>query len=103
MTLFDYQNASGGRRESDVMPLGLAQQGPRLDLDCHYQGFDDKRNLSNHRIRSAKVTTVSFARPRGFDLAKYDADSKFSFGEGSLRRFRMSAAHLSASGFFHDF
>lgn len=64
------------------MPLGLVQQGPRLYLVCRYRGYDNERNLALHRILSAEMTTLSFDRPREFDLKKYDDDGRFGFGEG---------------------
>ena len=78
----DYENQAGYRSTNDVMPLGLAQQGPRLYLVCRYKGYENERSLALHRIHSAKVSTLSFERPKEFDLKKYDADGRFGFGEG---------------------
>lgn len=78
----DYKNAAGKRRQAKVMPLGLAQQGPRLYLVCRFDGYDNERSLALHRIRKAQASTLDFARPAEFDLAKYDADGRFGFGEG---------------------
>jgi predicted DNA-binding transcriptional regulator YafY len=78
----DYRNAARQRRQARVMPLGLAQQGPRLYLVCRFEGFDNERSLALHRIGKAEVSTLAFERPRGFDLQKYDADGRFGFGEG---------------------
>jgi predicted DNA-binding transcriptional regulator YafY len=82
----DYQNAAGKRAKVQVMPLGLVQQGPRLYLVCRYQGYDNERNLALHRIHSAEVSTLTFARPKGFDLKMYDDDGRFGFGEGEKIR-----------------
>jgi hypothetical protein len=41
-----------------------------------------------HRILSAKALTRTFERPREFDFVTYEADGRFSFGEG--RRVRLS-------------
>ena len=82
----DYHNAAGKRRQTRVMPLGLAQQGPRLYLVCRFDGFDNERSLALHRIHSAEVSTLTFERPPGFDLAQYDADGRFGFGEGQRVR-----------------
>lgn len=84
----EYKNSSGWKATSEVMPLGLAQQGPRLYLVCRYRGHDNERSLAMHRILSAKATTRTFTRPSTFDLKRYDADGRFSFGEG--RRIRLS-------------
>lgn len=78
----DYENASRVRAKVDVMPLGLAQQGARLYLVCRYRGYDNERSLALHRIRSARASTITFERPRGFDLQRYDDDGRFGFGEG---------------------
>lgn len=78
----DYRNAGGKRNKVEVMPLGLVQQGPRLYLVCRYRGYDNERNLALHRILSAEMSTLTFDRPRGFDLKKYDDDGRFGFGEG---------------------
>lgn len=82
----DYRNVAGRRSEVEVMPLGLVQQGPRLYLVCRYRGYDNERNLALHRILSAKMTTLSFERPKDFDLKRYDDDGRFGFGEGEKIR-----------------
>jgi predicted DNA-binding transcriptional regulator YafY len=84
----DYKNATGHRTQSDVMPLGLAQQGPRLYLVCRYKGYDNERSLALHRIVSATASTLTFERPKDFNLKKFDDDGRFGFGEG--RRIRLS-------------
>jgi predicted DNA-binding transcriptional regulator YafY len=98
----DYRNAGSGRTQNDVMPLGLAQQGPRMYLVCRFRGRDNNRILALHRIQSAKTTTLAFERPRDFDLEKYDADGHFGFGEGNRIRltFRITkeaGLHLTES------
>ena len=89
----DYQNAAGKRKPIQVMPLGLAQQGPRLYLVCRFEGFDNERSLALHRIGKAEVSTLAFERPRGFDLQKYDADGRFGFGEGQRIRLQFCIEH----------
>ena len=78
----DYKNQTGKTGSTDVMPLGLAQQGPRLYLVCRFRGYDNERTLALHRITAAKASTLTFERPVGFDLQKYDDDGRFGFGEG---------------------
>ncbi len=82
----DYRNAGGKRAEVEVMPLGLAQQGPRLYLVARYRGYDDERSLALHRILSAETSMLTFERPKEFDLKKYDDDGQFGFGEGKRIR-----------------
>ena len=89
----DYRNAARQRRQARVMPLGLAQQGPRLYLVCRFEGFDNERSLALHRIGKAEVSTLAFERPRGFDLQKYDADGRFGFGEGRRIRLQFYIEH----------
>jgi len=79
----DYTNASGARKKgSKVMPLGLAQQGPRLFLVCRFEGYDNERSLALHRMQAAVDTEESFTPPAGFDLQEFDADGRFGFGNG---------------------
>ena len=82
----DYTNAAGKTTTAEVMPLGLAQQGPRLYMVCRFQGYDNERSLALHRIISAKASTLPFERPKNFDLQKYDDDGRFGFGEGKRIR-----------------
>ena len=95
----DYRNAGGKRSHIEVMPMRLAQQGPRLYLVCRFRGYENERSLALHRILSADVSTQSFKRPREFDLRKFDDDARFGFGEGnrirlSFRIDQYSGAHL---------
>ena len=78
----DYRNAAGQRRKAAVMPLGLAQQGPRLYLVCRFEGFENERSLALHRIAKAEMTAATFVRPKEFDLKGYDNDGRLGFGEG---------------------
>ena len=82
----DYQNAAGKKTSSKVMPLGLAQQGPRMYLVCRYEGYDDERCLALHRIISAKASTLTFERPKDFNLKQFDDDGRFGYGDGTLIR-----------------
>jgi len=78
----DYKNSGGKGSQTEVMPLGLAQQGPRLYLVCRFKGYNNERSLALHRIMTARASTLSFERPKEFDLRKYDDDGRFGFGEG---------------------
>ena len=68
------------------MPLGLAQQGPRMYLVCRFDGYDNERSLALHRILSARASTFTFDRPKDFDLEQYDNDGRFAYGNGELVR-----------------
>lgn len=93
----DYLNASGKRALVEVMPLGLAQQGPRLYLVCRYKNYDNERSLALHRILSANaVSTVPFDRPKEFDLKKYDDDGRF--GYGNCKRIKLQFIIKKAAG-----
>ena len=98
----DYKNATGKQIKAEVMPLGLAQQGPRLYLVCRFRSFENERSLAMHRIISAQASTLNFERPNNFDLQKYDDDGRFGFGEGrrirlTFRISRAAGAHLLES------
>jgi predicted DNA-binding transcriptional regulator YafY len=92
----DYKNAVGKRTSVEVMPLGLAQQGPRMYLVCRFQGYDNERSLALHRIISAEAAITAFIRPKEFDLQKYDDDGRFGFGEG--KRIRLSFRITKSAG-----
>ncbi len=81
----DYCNARGEQRDIEVMPLGMAQQGPRLYLVVRYKGHDNERTLALHRIVKAE-RAARFERPADFDLEKFDQDGRFGFGEGKCVR-----------------
>ena len=103
----DYRNSGGKRGKVEVMPLGLAQQGPRLYLVCRYRGYDNERSLALHRILSAEMSTLTFDRPKEFDLKKYDDDGRFGFGEGekvqlTFRIERNAGFHLLESPLSSD-
>lgn len=91
----DYQNVQGVRKQIQVMPLGLAQQGPRLYLVCRFHGYDNERSLALHRIHSAEVSALNFERPKDFDLKKYEDEGRFGFGSGKKikLRFYIRASH----------
>ncbi len=82
----NYKNAAGKRTATRVMPLGLAQQGPRMYLVCRFDGYDNERSLALHRIISARASTLTFDRPRDFDLKQYDDDGRFGYGNGERVR-----------------
>ena len=82
----DYKNAEGDRKSSRVMPLGLAQQGPRMYLVCRFDGYDNERCLALHRFISAKASTLTFDRPKDFDLKRFDDDGRFGYGDGAKIR-----------------
>lgn len=92
----DYKNADGIESKSEVMPLGLAQQGPRLYLVCRYKGYDNERTLALNRMRGAKPSTLTFKRPKNFDLKRFDDDGRFGFGEG--KRIRLTIRIQKSEG-----
>ena len=92
----DYKNAAGKRTATRVKPLGLAQQGPRMYLVCRFDGYDNERSLALHRIVAARAMTLTFERPRDFDLKQYDDDGRFGYGNG--KRIRLSFHIEKAAG-----
>lgn len=102
-----YRNAANQIARSDVMPLGLAQQGARLYLVCRYDGFEDARTLALHRIIAAEVSTRPFKRPSNFSLKNFDEEGRFGFGDGktiriSFRITKDAGLHLLESKLSHD-
>nr|WP_255428125.1 WYL domain-containing protein [Ramlibacter cellulosilyticus] len=77
-----YRNARGELVKGRVQPLGLAQQAERLYLVCRFDGYEDDRSLALHRIQKAKETGLPFARPKGFDLERFDDEGRLAFGQG---------------------
>ena len=76
-----YTNQRDEHKQHRVMPLGLAQQGPRLYLVCQFEGYDNQRILALHRIKKATDTNLPFERP-DFDLAEYEGDGNLAVGNG---------------------
>lgn len=83
-----YRNAARQERDACVMPLGLVQQGPSLYLVCRFDGYDNERNLALHRMHAAQAQLRSFSYPDDFDLARYEADGRFGYGDGARIRLR---------------
>lgn len=77
-----YKNAAGKQTKADVMPLGLAQQGPRLYLVGRFRGFKDDRSLALHRIDSARASNLTFDRPKEFNFQRFDDEGRFGIGSG---------------------
>ena len=94
-----YKNAAGKQIEARVMPLGLAQQGPRLYLVCRFEGFNNERSLALHRFINATATSYSFESPQDFDLQAYDDEGRFGISTGrwiklSFRITKSAGLHL---------
>lgn len=63
--------------------------------------------MALHRILSAEMSTLTFDRPKEFDLKKYDDDGRFGFGEGekvqlTFRIERNAGFHLLESPLSSD-
>lgn len=93
----DYKNQNDKLTRTDVMPLGLAQQGSRLYLVCRFRGYDNERTLALHRILSAKASTLTFEYPNDFDLQQYDDEGRFGFGDG--KQIRLTFCITTGAGF----
>ena len=81
------------KEDKEIMPLGLAQQGPRLFLVCRFKDYDNERTLAIHRIHTAKASTKTFERPKDFDLEQYDNDGQFGFGDGKKIKLTIKISH----------
>ena len=77
----DYTNQKDERKTYRVMPLGLAQQGPRLYLVCRFEGYDNQRILALHRINTANNSGLPFERP-DFDMAAYEGEGELAVANG---------------------
>ena len=84
-----YTNQKDERKQHRVMPLGLAQQGPRLYLACQFEGYDNHRILALHRMHTATDSGLAFERP-DFDLAAYDGEGHFAVGNGERIRLQFT-------------
>jgi predicted DNA-binding transcriptional regulator YafY len=93
----DYKNSGNRSISASVMPLGLAQQGPRLYLVCRFRGYDNERSLALHRLLHASNTQMPFSPPKQFDLQQYDNDGRFGFGQGHPIRLKFRIG--KAAGF----
>jgi predicted DNA-binding transcriptional regulator YafY len=92
-----YRNAAGKETDARVMPLGLAQQGVHLYLVCRFEGYDNERSLALHRFIRAEAGTMTFKRPKEFDLSRYDDDGRFGFGDG--QRIQLSFCIAKQAGY----
>jgi len=93
-----FNNRKGEQKRANVMPLGIAQQGNRLYLVCRFEGHNNERSIAIHRIQQAHLSSFSFEPPAEFDLAKYDNDGRFGFGEG--KQCRLQFCINKAQGYF---
>ena len=84
-----YRNAAQQESDACVMPLGLVQQGTSLYLVCRFDGYDNERNLALHRMHAAEAQLRSFTYPDDFDLARYEADGRFGYGDGARIQLRL--------------
>ncbi len=93
-----FSNRKAEQRRANVMPLGIAQQGNRLYLVCRFEGHNNERSIAIHRIQQAHLSSFCFEPPAEFDLAQYDNDGRFGFGEG--KQCRLQFCINKAQGYF---
>lgn len=91
----DYTNAQNEQRKRKIMPLGLAQQGERFYLVCRFDGYNNERSLALHRIKTARMSTLTFIPPPEFDLQSYDNEGRFGFGDGTRIKLTFTITHAS--------
>jgi predicted DNA-binding transcriptional regulator YafY len=102
-----YKNSSNRTVTASVMPLGLAQQGPRLYLVCRFRGYENERSLALHRMLEATDSRLAVDRPANFDLQKFDDAGRFGFGQGKqitlvIRIEKSAGLHLLESPLSKD-
>lgn len=93
-----FSNRKAEQKRANVMPLGIAQQGNRLYLVCRFEGHNNERSIAVHRIQQAQLSSFTFEPPAEFDLAQYDNDGRFGFGEG--KQCRLQFCINKAQGYF---
>lgn len=59
-----------------------------MRLVCRFEGYDNERNLALHRMHAAEAQLRSFHYPEDFDLARYEADGRFGYGDGARIQLR---------------
>jgi len=80
-----YRDDKGKVSDKRVMPLGLAQQGPRLYLVFRYEPDARDQTLALHRMLSAEQDVHTFERP-AFDFDRFDDIGALAYGDGRLTR-----------------
>lgn len=101
-----YRNAQGKRKQAEIWPLGIVQQGKRLYLVCRFADFDNERILALARISQARLG-VAFVYPEDFDLAHYIEEGHFGIRRGpqvtvSFRIDKAIGQHLAESPLSSD-
>ncbi len=81
-----YRNKAKEKKHKIVKPVALVQQGVRLYLVCQFEGYDNYRHLALHRINKTELRMDTFEYPKDFNLAEYDKDGHFGFGDGQRVR-----------------
>jgi len=93
----DYRNARRQEHSHEVMPLGLAQQGPNLYLVCRFRGYENERTLAVHRILRAEPLALHFDPPAEFDLSAYEDEGRFQYGRGRPVRLTFKIAQTAGA------
>ncbi|MGX3022039.1 helix-turn-helix transcriptional regulator [Ursidibacter sp. B-7004-1] len=95
----EYRNQHNRISKSNVMPLAIAQQGATTYLIVRYEGYENNRLLALHRIQKAECSTMTFNRPKDFNLTDYLDSGYLGFGTtGNKVRLTFS---ISQSAGFH--
>lgn len=98
----EYVNKVGLKREGDVMPLALVQQGNKMLLVCRCDAWDQSElqrdprvktpinwNLMLHRMVTAEVLpNRSFHYPQDFDVKEHERQGGFGIGNGRMVKLR---------------
>jgi len=69
-------------REYDINPLGLVLKAGLYYLVCTYNGYEDIRLLTLHRMQSAKKLDIPCKIPPGFNLDAYISSGQLDFAIG---------------------
>lgn len=81
----DYTNANSEIKINQrIMPLGLIHRGVRIYLVAQFDGKTKQHTLALNRVLKAKMSTLKFSRPAGFNLKNYVDEGRLCYGEGKI-------------------
>jgi predicted DNA-binding transcriptional regulator YafY len=83
-----YERASDGHvSQGLVHPLGVIYRDSKGSLIARWEGHDDVRQHSLHRIHKAKVVEKKRVAPTGFSLDRYieEGNASFVLGKGPVK------------------
>ncbi len=91
----------------EVNPLGLVARGNLLYLVCTLWDYEDIRQLTLHRVLTARPSNKPVERPGGFELDRYIESGEFQYPVGPMIKlkakfYQAAAAHLMETPLSED-